>query len=59
MNTNRKTEDTPKRTYEKPSLRKIDLAAEEIMAVGCKLSAGGSAPLGSPCTLNNCSSPGS
>jgi dissimilatory sulfite reductase (desulfoviridin) alpha/beta subunit len=31
-----------KRIYEKPMLKTIDLAAEEVMAIGCKLASGGS-----------------
>ena len=29
-------EGNEKQTYEKPSLRTIELAAEEILAIGCK-----------------------
>jgi len=28
-----------KRSYEKPALRKIDLAADEVLVVGCKVPA--------------------
>jgi hypothetical protein len=30
-------EEKKKRVYEKPRLRTIELAAEEVLAVGCKL----------------------
>jgi hypothetical protein len=48
-----------KRPYERPKLRIIDLAAEEVLAVGCKVSDGGIAFGGSPCPANNCNQAGS
>ena len=49
-----------KRAYEKPKLRTIDLAAEEVLATGCKLTTGGAAPLSViNCVNNNCASEGS
>lgn len=45
--------------YEKPVLRKIDLIAEEVLAVGCKSQVSGSAPRGTPCMVSNCSKRGS
>lgn len=48
-----------RRTYEPPQMRTIELAAEEVLAVGCKLASGGFAFGSTPCTLNNCSQPGS
>ena len=48
-----------KRAYEKPQLRTIELVAEEVLAVGCKLSNGGF-NFGAPqCTMNNCVGAGS
>jgi len=49
-----------KRSYEKPKLRVIDLAAEEVLSVGCKLQSGGIAS-GSVinCVSSSCSAPGS
>ena len=49
-----------KMPYEKPRLRTIELAAEEVLAVGCKLMSGGSA-VGSSvnCIDNTCSLAGS
>ncbi len=47
--------------YEKPVLRTINLVAEEVLGVGCKLQTGGSA-IGFPAAcinLNNCSQVGS
>jgi len=49
-----------KRAYEKPRLRIIELAAEEVLAVGCKLTNGGFALGGvTPCIGTGCVSAGS
>jgi hypothetical protein len=48
-----------KRTYEKPRLRTIELAAEEVLAAGCKTIGGGAAPFASPCMINSCAGLGS
>ncbi len=41
--------------YQKPKLRVIDLAAEEVLGIGCKTSsANGGGPLGATRTANNC-----
>ncbi len=45
--------------YEKPRLRAIDLAAEEVLAVGCKLDGGPGGPIGASCTASSCFAPGS
>ena len=49
-----------KNSYSKPQLRRIELKADEILAVGCKSSSGGfnlgSAP---PCNVGTCSGLGS
>jgi hypothetical protein len=29
-------EETPRQPYEKPKLRRIELAADEVLSVGCK-----------------------
>ena len=44
-----------KRPYEKPQLRVIELATDEVLGFGCKLVSGGHAS-GSPanCINNNC-----
>ena len=49
-----------KSAYEKPQLNIIELAAEEVLAVGCKMT-GGPANVGFPsCGIfNNCISQGS
>ena len=48
-----------KKEYEKPKLRTIELAAEEVLAAGCKLIGGGFAFGVTPCTLGSCAGPGS
>jgi hypothetical protein len=49
------TKEDQKRLYEKPRLRTIELAAEEVLAIGCK-TAGDFAAGGNPiCGVgNNC-----
>jgi hypothetical protein len=47
--------------YEKPRLRAIELAADEVLSTGCKMVAGGTgysklAP--PPCKTGNCFGPG-
>ena len=43
------------KTYEKPQLRIIELAAEEVLAAGCKTASGGSAVGGvPPCFTRPC-----
>ena len=60
MQTDQK-EEKKKRMYEKPRLRTIELAAEEVLAVGCKLDiiGGTTAPTGSYCTEIPCVNAGS
>lgn len=52
--------DAPKAHYEKPELVVVDLKAEEVLAVGCKMvgrtAVGSAAPT---CQANNCSRMGS
>ena len=48
-----------KQAYEKPMLRTIELAVEEVLVVGCKLSSIGFAHGVIPCITNNCAGPGS
>jgi hypothetical protein len=43
-----------KRVYEKPRLRTIELAAEEVLAAGCKTESGGVNPVPPSCYLGNC-----
>ncbi len=45
--------------YEKPGFRVIDLAAEEVLSVGCKLDGGPGGPIGASCTASSCFSAGS
>ena len=48
-----------KRVYEKPRLRVIELAADEVLGIGCKLVSGGSASGATPCWANSCGQAGS
>jgi len=49
-----------KKPYEKPQLTTIELAVEEVLGVGCKLSYSGWACGATPCTLaGNCYQAGS
>jgi len=44
-----------KRKYEKPKLRTIDLAVQEVLGVGCKLETGGPMAVGAtPCATASC-----
>ncbi len=45
--------------YVKPGFRTIDLAAEEVLAVGCKLDGGPGGPIGASCTASACFAAGS
>ena len=48
-----------KKAYEPPSLRKVNLAADEVLAVGCKTAQGGFNSGASPCRLRKCVKNGS
>ncbi len=52
-----------RRAYCKPQLRTIELVAEEVLSIGCKMVNGGisvgSGGVGSGCALNGCTSIGS
>jgi hypothetical protein len=52
-------EPKPKRPYEKPKLKTIQLAVDEVLGVGCKIDGGGFAFGVSPCVGNNCQFVGS
>jgi len=43
-----KQEHCCKQPYKKPVLRVVELATQEVLAVGCKLHSGGSAVRGTP-----------
>ena len=47
-----------RRPYERPTLMRVGLVADQVLAVGCKLDTGGSAALAVPCTANNCNTAG-
>jgi len=52
-------EKTSRAPYEKPRLRTIPLAAEEVLAVGCKTASGAPGKhLGGRCGYAPCSQPG-
>ncbi len=48
-----------RKTYEKPRLRVIELAAEEVLGVGCKTVSGGFARGAAPCVFSGCAGGGS
>jgi hypothetical protein len=48
-----------KKTYEPPHLRKVSLAAEEVLAVGCKTNSGGFNVAAPRCMMNQCVKNGS
>ena len=48
-----------RRPYEKPTLRTIDLVAEEVLSVGCKMAIAPGGPVGATCTAASCFSDGS
>ncbi len=43
-----------KNEYRKPDLREVELAAKEVLAIGCKVSGGGINAGSSPCDTGNC-----
>lgn len=47
-----------KQRYERPTLRKIDLAAEEVLAVGCKTQTTPRGFGGLPCVVTVCATVG-
>jgi hypothetical protein len=53
-------EQQKRRPYKRPTMTRVGLVAEQVLAVGCKLDAGSGGPL-SPisCTNNNCNTAGS
>jgi hypothetical protein len=53
------TEKCDKKTYVKPELRSIELAADEVLGVGCKSNKGGFNVGASPCLANKCVKKGS
>ena len=52
-------EDNNKKSYSKPELIIIELTADEVMAVGCKLSSSSGGPVGATCTAVPCVNAGS
>jgi len=52
-------EETRKQPYVKPEVKTIELAAEEVLGLGCKLVDGGTAATASPCPALGCAGQGS
>jgi hypothetical protein len=50
---------TSKKRYQKPRLRIIEMASEEVLAIGCKLADGGFDVGATPCIANFCTEVGS
>jgi len=48
-----------KQPYEKPRLRTIELAAEEVLAAGCKTMGAQAGPVPPSCVISNCAGQGS
>ena len=48
-----------KKAYKKPKLTTIELAADEVLFIGCKLASGGFAFGSAPCPANFCTQEGS
>ena len=59
MKTDQQKDSAKKRVYEKPRLKTIELAAEEVLSAGCKLISGGFAFGVTPCMGNRCAGRGS
>jgi hypothetical protein len=55
----KKGEDQEKEAYERPRLRTIELAADEVLAIGCKTATSPGAPLIPNCPASGCKEPGS
>jgi hypothetical protein len=51
---NKKNATEKKQAYEKPKLRTIELLAEEVMGVGCKIAPGAPGQAVSTCTTGVC-----
>lgn len=49
----------PKREYHKPQVIKIDLASDEVLAVGCKMTGNQPAFNHLPCVTRSCATQGS
>ncbi|MFT5173283.1 MAG: hypothetical protein ACI8W7_001457 [Gammaproteobacteria bacterium] len=56
---NKPTERKSRRPYEAPRLRRIRLAADEVMAKGCKMATPSAGFQGSGCLSGGCSQNGS
>lgn len=54
-----KTQTSKKKPYVAPELRKVSLAADEVLGVGCKTNQGGFNVAATPCMANQCVRKGS
>ncbi len=54
----RESKKESKLPYEKPRLRTIQLAAEEVLAISCKTASGKPGKAGGRCGFQPCSNPG-
>lgn len=60
MKSKQKNNTRNKKIYEKPGLRIIELETDQVLVLGCKLAAGGSAPADpATCVGNFCAEAGS
>lgn len=56
---NQETTTRPKREYHKPQVIKINLASDEVLAVGCKMTGNQPAFNHLPCITRSCATQGS
>lgn len=59
MSCEKKTNPDERKPYEPPRLYTVPLAAEEVLAVGCKMSTPRTGPYQNVCLTNRCAGPGS
>ena len=59
MKSKQKNNSKNKKIYKKPGLRIIQLETDQVLAVGCKLTSGGSAIGVTPCIASFCAQDGS
>lgn len=47
-----------RKKYQKPAVRVVELATQEVLAVGCKTATGGTASGKTPCKVPQCAASG-
>jgi hypothetical protein len=52
-------QDPQRRPYLRPQLGRVRVEADQVLAIGCKSTGFGDAPLATPCALGTCSGAGS